>query len=118
MAVPRVPVSSEDMIRAIHIKRGIVKHAAAFIGCDDATIFTRARNDPKVHAAINEARAARAAPDLDDDIELSSKARKVFHTLLKENNVTAAIFVAKTKGGFEGDGFQAGSKVVLKIDNK
>ena len=117
MAVQKVPVLSDDMIRAIHIKRGVVKHAAAYLGCDDATIFTRARHDPLVQDAIVEARAARAAPDLDDDVVLSSKARQVFHHLLGENNVTAAIFIAKTKGGFEGDGFNAGSKVTLRIDN-
>ena len=117
MAIPKVPVLSDDMIKAIHAKKGVVKHAAALIGCDDATIFKRALTHDGVSEAIREARAYREVFDLDDDIVLASKSRQTLHNLLDENNVTAAIFVAKTKAGFEGDGFNAGTKITLKIDN-
>ena len=117
MAVQRAPVLSDHMIKAIHAKRGVVKHAAALIGCDDATIFTRAQHDPAVAEAIKDARAARAVWDTDDDLVLAGKSRKALHNLLEANNVTAAIFVAKTKAGFEGDGYDGGQKITLRIDN-
>ncbi len=118
MAIPKVPVLSDDMIKAIHAKKGVVKHAAALIGCDDATIFKRAHLDPDVEKAIREARAAREVYDLDDDIVVASKSRRSLHRLLDADNVTAAIFVAKTKAKFEGDGYDGGAKITLRIDNK
>lgn len=117
MTVKGVFIPSSSMIEAIHLKAGVVAHAAKFLNCHVMTIHLRARNDPAVQKAIDQARADRDCVNEDDDIALSEKARKSLHRLLDNDNVTAAIFVAKTKGGFEGDGFSNGSKITVKVDN-
>lgn len=115
MAIQKVPVTSEVMIKAIHDAHGVVKHASKLIGCDDATIFKRALKEPEVAKAIKNARAEREAYNIDDDQVLMSKTRRALHALVEGGNVTAAIFVAKTKCGFEGDGYECGQRVVLNI---
>lgn len=117
MAIQGVYICSKKIIEAVHLYGGVVKDAAKALGCHMMTIHTRARSEKAIREAIDEARAARSCIDIDDDIVLSSKARQSLHRLLDNDNVTAAIFVAKTKGGFEGDGFSNGSRITVKVDN-
>lgn len=116
MGIPGIALKKENIVKAIHEKKGILTHAAKMLNCHYSAIYKWMDKDEDVAKAVSEAREEKLRFYEDDDAALVDKSRETFHRLLDENNVSAAIFIAKTKGGFEGDGFGGKSINVNVID--
>ena len=86
---PRGPEIDVDAIRALAALGLNATTIAARLGLSRRTLFERLETDPAARAAYDEGLA-----------DLVSLAAGKLRELIEAGNVTAAIFVAKTKGGF------------------
>ena len=57
MGISGVPLDKNQIINALHLKKGIIRHAAAHIACEPKTIYSWVDKDPEVANALKEALA-------------------------------------------------------------
>lgn len=100
MGTPGVPLEKEKIVKAIHLKRGIIEHAAALLGCEPCTIYNWMKKDREVDAAVKEARQNRDIEDMDDNYLLRDLARKSARIKLQEYDTPTTIFILKALAGF------------------
>jgi hypothetical protein len=104
MGIQGVALKKSDIIAALHKSGGIITETATNLKCSSQSIYAWVDRDEDVKKALEEARAFRNRKYQDDDISLVKEAREAYHRLLKSDNAVIAMFIGKTKGGFEGDG--------------
>lgn len=100
MAISGVPLDRDRIIQAIKLKRGIITHAAEYLGIAPRTIYYAIEEDPSLKEILNKERQAYLDEKIDDDIAIVDSARKSIKALLDKNDVTATIFTLKTKDGW------------------
>lgn len=116
MGIQGVALKKTDIIAAIHKSGGIITETATNLKCSCQCVYAWIDKDEDVKNALEEARKFRNRKYLDDDISLVKEAREAYHRLLKSNNPVIAMFIGKTKGGFEGDGM--GSSTIINVGIK
>lgn len=88
-------IDPQDVINAIHKKKGVVAEAAKIVPCDRSWIFHMIKHNPAVKQAVDEAREAAKQERLDMNETLREKAYQSALTLLGEFDTTMTIFVLK-----------------------
>ena len=79
--------STAEIIRAVELQCGSIVHIARALGCTRAMIHARAAKEPKIRAAIDNARGL-----------LLDEAETMLCKLVEAGNMTAVIFALKTIG--------------------
>lgn len=79
--------STDEIIRAVELKCGSIVHVAEALGCTRAMIHARAAKEPKIRAAIDDARGL-----------LVDEAEAALAKLVEAGQMTAVIFTLKTIG--------------------
>ena len=79
--------STEEIIRAVELKSGSIVDIARALKCTRAMIHARAAKEPKIRAAIDNARGL-----------LLDEAETMLCKLVEAGNMTAVIFALKTIG--------------------
>lgn len=100
MGVHGVPLDKMQILHAISLKKGIITHAAEYLGCGARSIYNWMDNDPEVNQAVIDARAEFAKERADLDVEIVKSAYKTIASLIDDGDVTATIFALKTKAGW------------------
>lgn len=108
MGISGVPLEKEQIINALHLKKGVIRHAAAHIACEPKTIYSWIDKDPDVANALREARANGDKERADQNEVIKVKAYTSIEALLEKGDVTSTIFALKTLCGWtQGEGNQS-----------
>ena len=97
--------STDEIIRAVELQCGSIVHIARALGCSRAMIHARAAKEPKIRAAIDNARGL-----------LLDEAEHELRKALRGGDMTAVIFTLKTIG--KERGFVVFAQRVLAIDGE
>lgn len=116
MGISGVPLSKSDIIKAIKAKKGILRHAAEMLGCNDKCLYDWVGKDLDVERVLKESRKQREIAYEDQDFELVDEARQALLRTMRQDNVQSAMFVAKTKGKFESQN-ESGDRVTVIVKN-
>ena len=100
MAISGVPVNIENIINAIHLKKGVISHAAEYLGIDRGTIYSLIKENKDVADAVIKAREDLENSLIDMDQQCRVQATKSMLELLAEKEVSAVIFAMKCKRGW------------------
>ena len=79
--------STDEIIRAVELQCGSIVHIAQALGCSRAMIHARAAKEPRIRAAIDDARGL-----------LVDEAETALAKLVEAGEMTAVIFALKTIG--------------------
>ena len=79
--------STDEIIRAVELQCGSIVHVAQALGCTRAMIHARAAKEPRIRAAIDDARGL-----------LVDEAEAALAKLVEAGDMTAVVFTLKTIG--------------------
>jgi hypothetical protein len=115
MGISGVPLEKNKIINALHLKKGVIAHAALLIPCSAVAVYEWVNKDPEVAEALRKARENAAQERLDQDEVIKQKAYASIEDLLDKKDPTATIFALKSKCGWSQN--STDNSIILKFQD-
>lgn len=100
MGIPGVALKKPDILNAIRLKKGIIKHAAELLNCERETIYQWMNKDEDIANAVTTARDQAIKDRSDDDNEIVQAAYLSLLEQIKKGEATPTLFALKCKAGW------------------